>query len=84
MYDVFQTLVSAVLVIGCSVYCVLALAPNGLKQVLRRWLLQWPLPSFVALKLAKPAPTSACGSGCQGCGPRPASAHTIQFHPRRR
>jgi len=61
-----QTLVVALLVLGCFVYALWTLAPKGPRRRLANALLTWPLPDW----LRKPVLAAARlqGScGCDGC-----------------
>jgi hypothetical protein len=84
LFDVFQFLVVFILVAGCTVYCLLTLAPNVLKQPLKLALLRCPLPAFVSAKLRQTTVTGACGSNCGACSPSPSAPQTVKWHPRKR
>ena len=83
-----QSIIVALLVVGCTVYAGWRLMPKTARRALSRTLLGLPLPAGAAAFLQKQlAPDNACG--CDGCdaGTAPKSvqppAHqTITFHPR--
>ena len=84
LFDVFQFVVVTLLVLGASVYCLLTLAPNALKQLLKKALLRCPLPAFVAAKLRQPSASGACGSNCGGtCAASPATPPTVKWQARK-
>lgn len=81
LYGLFQTTVVSILVAGCTVYCLLMLAPNGLKRPLKRVLLRCPLPPFVSSGLTKNPASGACGSSCGACSSGSAKTQTVKWHP---
>ncbi len=82
LYGLFQTIVVSALVVGCTLYCLLMLAPNGLKRLLKRALLRCPLPSFVSAWLNKTTTSGACGGGsCGGCAAGSDKTQTVKWHP---
>ncbi|MDO9164883.1 MAG: hypothetical protein Q7U13_02130 [Rhodoferax sp.] len=83
LFDVFQFLVVAVLVLGCGVYCLLTLAPDIVKRPLRQLSLRCPLPAFVIAKLRQPTATGACGSSCGACPSGAATPQAVKWHPRK-
>lgn len=82
-FDVFQILVVTALVAGCSVYCLLKLAPEIIKRPLKRALLHCPLPAFVKVKLQKTSAAGACGSSCGACGSSAAAPKPVKWHTRK-
>ena len=78
LYDVFQWTTVGLLVAGCTLYCLLALAPDIIRQPLGQLLLRCPLPAFLASRLRVDA--SACGA----CAPATAAPQTVKWHPRKR
>ena len=81
-----QTLVVAVLVLGCAVYASWILMPTGLRRRLAQHLLQVRWPSVVATRLQRHA-QAASGCGCDGCDHAtkpadPAQAQPIRLHRR--
>lgn len=82
LYGLFQTIVVLILVVGCTLYCLLTLAPNGLKRRLKDVLLRCPLPSFVSSWLSKTPKSGACGSSCGGCAAGSAKTQPVKWHPR--
>lgn len=83
IYGLFQAIVVSVLVAGCTVYCLLMLAPNGLKRWLKLALLRCPLPFFVSSWLNKTSASGTCGTGCGACSSGPAKVQTVKWHPRK-
>ena len=81
-YDVFQWTTVGLLVAGCTLYCLLALAPDIIRQPLGQLLLRCPLPAFLASRLRVDA--SACGVNCGACAPATAAPQTVKWHPRKR
>ena len=85
LFDVFQVLVVAALVLGCTVYCLLKLAPNVIKQGVKEALLHCPLPAFLKTQLRQSPAAGACGSGCGACGAGAKTAiKAVTWHPRKR
>ena len=83
-----QTLIVALLVLGCSVYAAWTLMPAAARRVIALSLLKLPLPNALALTLRKAATVSS-GCGCDGCDHAPAKAapkapQVVTFHPRAR
>ena len=83
-----QTLIVALLVLGCSVYAAWALMPAAARRAIALSLLKLPLPNALTLTLRKAA-TVASGCGCDGCDRAPAKAapkapQVVAFHPRTR
>jgi hypothetical protein len=79
-----QTLIVALLVVGCSVYAGWTLMPAAARRAIAQSLLKLPLPSAFALKMRKAATVSS-GCGCDGCDHAPAkpkAPHVVTFHPR--
>lgn len=83
LFDVFQILVITVLVAGCTLYCLLTLAPNIIKSPLKRALLRCPLPDFVCVRLQKTNAAGACGSHCSACASKAATQKPVQWHTRK-
>jgi len=82
-----QSLVVALLVLGCSVYAAWALMPAVARRAIALSLLRLPLPAAIASKLHNAA-TVPSGCGCDGCDHAPAKAapkapQVVTFHPRR-
>ena len=82
-----QTVIVAVIVIGCSAYSAWTLMPTAARRAVARALLKLPLPQRLAGALQKHlAPASGCG--CDGCdqgtklSPKSNGAQAIRFHPR--
>jgi hypothetical protein len=82
-FDVFQVVVVATLVAGCTVYCLLKLAPKFIKQGVKQALLRCPLPASVKARLRQPSAAGACGSNCGACGSSPATPRAVKWHPRK-
>jgi len=83
-----QTLIVALLVVGCSVYAAWTLMPAAARRTIALSLLKLPLPNAFALKMRKAATVSS-GCGCDGCDHAPAKAapkatQVVNFHPRPR
>ena len=81
-----QTLIVALLVVGCSVYAAWTLMPAAARRAIALSLLKLPLPNAFALKMRK-ATTMSSGCGCDGCDNAPAKAaptapQVVTFHPR--
>jgi hypothetical protein len=89
LFDAFQFLVITALVLGCTVYCLLTLAPNIIKRPLKQALLRCPLPDFVAAQLQQSSAAGTCGSNCGACPSNapspssPASPQAVKWHPRK-
>lgn len=83
LYEVFQAVTISVLVAGCTLYCLLTLAPNGLKRPLKLALLRCPLPTFVAAWLKQTTSAGACGSNCGTCAPGAAKTRPVKWYPRK-
>ena len=81
-----QTIIVALLVIGCAAYAAWTLMPSAARRVVAQALLKWPLPQSAAAMLQKQlAPQSGCA--CDGCdqGTRkrePSKEQQVRFHPR--
>ena len=87
LFEVFQFLVVTTLVVTASVYCLLTLSPNIIKQPLKQALLRCPLPAFIKTKLQQTSAAGACGSNCGGCAPQSSGLTTVQavkWHPHKR
>ena len=85
LFEIFQFLVVTALVAGCTVYCLLTLAPSVIKQGLKQALLRCPLPAFVATRLRQTTATGTCGSNCGGaCASSSATPHAVKWHSRKR
>jgi hypothetical protein len=83
LYVVFQYLSVSVLVAGCTLYCLLTLAPNALKRPLKQALLRCPLPAFISSRLQQTMATGgACGSSCGACASDSATPQTVKWHRR--
>jgi len=88
-----QTLVVALLVIGCAVYAAWALMPRAARRGIAAALLKLPLPRPVAGFMRRHA-AAASGGGCDGCernaaapppaGRPPKQGAPLVFHPRRK
>ena len=82
-----QTLIVALLVIGCSTYAAWTLMPAAARRAIASSLLKLPLPEAFAAKMRKAATVSS-GCGCDGCDhaptkkPAPPAAQVVTFHPR--
>ncbi|HZT55929.1 MAG TPA: hypothetical protein VFA35_06865 [Burkholderiaceae bacterium] len=81
-----QTLIVALLVIGCGAYAAWTLMPAAARRALASSLLRLPLPAALAAKLRKAATVSS-GCGCDGCDRAPATTsprapQVVNFHPR--
>lgn len=81
-----QTLIVALLVVGCSVYAAWTLMPAAARRAIASSLLKLPLPNAFALKMHKAATVSS-GCGCDGCDNAPTKAaskasQVVTFHPR--
>ncbi len=81
-----QTLLVAVLVLGCAVYASWTLMPAGLRRRLAQHLLQVRWPSVVTQRLRRHA-QAASGCGCDGCDHAtkpadPAQPQPIRLHRR--
>ena len=78
-----QTLIVALLVLGCSVYAAWTLMPAAARRAIALALLKLPLPNALALKMRKAATVSS-RCGCDGCDHAPAKAtpQRVTFHPR--
>ncbi len=83
LYQVFQTVTVSGLVAGCALYCLLVLAPNGVKRALKLVLLRCPLPTFVAAWLTPTTAAGTCGSNCGACAPSPAKTQAVKWYPRK-
>ena len=83
-----QSLIVALLVVGCSVYAAWTLMPAAARRAIASMLLKLPLPNGFAQKMRKAATVSS-GCGCDGCDSAPAKAastapQVVTFHPRPR
>ena len=81
-----QSLIVALLVVGCSVYAAWTLMPAAARRAIASMLLKLPLPNGFAQKMRKAATVSS-GCGCDGCDSSPAKAasttpQVVTFHPR--
>jgi hypothetical protein len=81
-----QTLIVALLVIGCSAYAAWTLMPAAARRAIASSLLKLPLPDAFAAKMRKAA-TLSSGCGCDGCDNAPAKStpkaqHVVTFHRR--
>lgn len=84
VYNVLQSVLVGLLVLGCAFYCVMRFAPSRLTTAWRDQLRRSPLAPRLSAQLASCASQSACGTSCQGCSPRaPEGEKTVQWHPRR-
>lgn len=86
LFEVFQFLVVTTLVVEASVYCLLTLSPNIIKQPLKQALLRCPLPAFIKTQLQQTSAAGACGSNCGGCAPQSpdlSTVHAVKWHPRK-
>lgn len=82
-----QTLIVALLVVGCSFYAAWTLMPAAARRAIALSLLKLPLPNTFAQKMRKAATVSSSGCGCDGCDNAPAKAapkapQVVTFHPR--
>ena len=87
LFEVFQFLVVTTLVMAASVYCLLTLSPNIIRQPLKHALMRCPLPAFIKTKLQQTSAAGACGSNCGGCAPKSPGLTTVQavkWHSRKR
>jgi hypothetical protein len=84
LYDTFQYLIVGALVTGCSIYCVLALAPNAIKEPLRRSLRRLPLPQRLSELLNQTRAAGTCGSSCGGCSASSAPEKKVLWLSQRR
>lgn len=83
LYEAFQFLIVTVLVGGCTLYCLLALAPNALKQGVKQVLLRCPLPAFIKAKLQQTQATGGCSAGCGACASgKAATTQPVKWHAR--
>jgi hypothetical protein len=84
-----QTLIVALLVVGCATYAAWTLMPAAARRAIAWSLLRLPLPAAFAAKMRK-ATTASSGCGCDGCDHAPAKAakaaprapQVVTFHPR--
>ena len=81
-----QTLIVALLVIGCSAYVVWSLMPAAARRSTAAVLLRLPLPGAVASRLRE-ATQASSGCACSGCDraekkPQPAAEQPITVHRR--
>ncbi|MEP7099125.1 MAG: hypothetical protein ABI781_01365 [Burkholderiales bacterium] len=81
-----QTLIVALLVIGCSTYAAWTLMPAAVRRAIASSVLKLPLPEAFAAKMRKAATVSS-GCGCDGCDHAPTKAasktqQVVTFHPR--
>ena len=79
-----QSIVVALLVIGCSAYAAWSLMPAAARRALAGALVnvtaRWPLPDAVTSRLNAAANRSAAGcGGCDSCGPTPAVPNAKQL-----
>jgi hypothetical protein len=68
-----QTLVVALLVVGCSVYAAWSLMPGAARRAIALRLLKLNPPALFARPLQR-AVTKAAGCGCDGCDHAPLRA----------
>ncbi|MEI8170545.1 MAG: hypothetical protein WCG50_12770 [Rhodoferax sp.] len=80
LFEVFQFFTITTLVIGCTIYCLLTLSPNVIKQALKLFLLRMPLPAFFRSKLQQNKASGACGSNCGGCSSQAGAPQPIKWH----
>lgn len=80
-----QTLIVALLVIGCSIYAAWKLMPAAARRAIASTLLKLSLPESFAAKMRQAATVSS-GCGCDGCDHVPAkpAPQVVIFHPRAR
>ncbi|WP_296442857.1 hypothetical protein [Rhodoferax sp. UBA5149] len=83
LYEVFQFLAVFSMVAGCTVYCLLTLAPDALKRPLKLALLRCPLPAFISSRLQQTDAKGACGSSCGACSSGPATIQAVKWHGRK-
>lgn len=83
LYEIFQFLSVSLLVAGCTVYCLLMLAPAALKRPLKQALLRCPLPDVIASRLKRTASSGSCSSNCGACSSGSAAARPVQWHRRK-
>ena len=82
-----QTLIVALLVIGCASYAAWTLMPTAARRAIASALLKLPLPESFAATMRRAATTSS-GCGCDGCDHAPAKTgapkapQVVTFHPR--
>lgn len=81
-----QTLIVALLVVGCSAYAAWTLMPAVARRTVASSLLRLPLPDAIAAKLRRAA-TAVSGCGCDGCDRAPSKSapeaqQVVTFHPR--
>lgn len=82
-----QTLIVALLVLGCSVYAVWTLMPSVARRALASSMLKLPLPQGLAMRLRQASKASS-GCGCDGCDRSESQVKTVikaeqivTFHP---
>ena len=83
-----QSMIVALIVLGCSGYVVWTLMPAAARRSAAIALLRLPLPARLTVRLRKAAQASS-GCGCSGCDraatkPVPGTTRSITFHPRTR
>jgi len=81
-----QTLIVALLVLGCVVYASWTLMPGAARRSIARSLAKLPLPESLAARLRQAA-TASSGCGCDGCDRAPAKSgpkapQVVSFHAR--
>lgn len=89
-----QTLIVALLVVGCATYATWTLMPAAMRRVIASSLLKLPLPKTFAATMRRAATVSS-GCGCDGCDHAPAKSaqkparnaapnapQVVTFHPR--
>ena len=82
-----QTLIVALLVIGCTAYAAWTLMPAAARRTIASLLLGLQLPEVLCMKLRKAAMPGA-GCGCDGCDHAPSkkaapvAPQVVTFHPR--
>jgi hypothetical protein len=81
-----QSLIVALLVLGCSGYAAWALMPAAARRALAAAVLKLHPPRWLAARLRQAAaPASSCG--CSGCDRAPPAARDaaqpLRFHPRK-
>ena len=83
-----QSMIVALLVLGCTAYAAWKLMPAAAQRALAAAMLRLPLPAALAA-WCRQAAQAPSGCGCSGCDhatikPRPGTAQAITFHPRAR
>ena len=78
-----QTLMTVLLVLGCSLYATWTLMPAALRRGAAEQLLKLPLPAWLTAPLRKATTASGgCGgcSSCDGAPAKPATVHVVRLH----